>query len=409
MSIRDYMEWELKPRELTKEEIANPYLVINDLFDFAHLPSIREMLWQWLKATVTSTYCIYLDRNEKYDLIYFYEKIQKLIEAAHLIHKEVKNVSRENESYESDCLLPTLTPQPLACPELIKPTLEKIISTCKADQVFLTSCYIDADMNLKGHACYDLLILLPGTANQPFDQYHKLLEETVEGVSISGKFLKTEEVHKSIKKGNIFYTLYCTKENLIHDSLNQPLPAPLEDVDIEIIKQKASNIFNEVLQKAKGFLQGAVHHLGQNQEDLASFMLHQATELAYRALLLSITGHNYTTHNLYKLRRKCMSLSTLISKVFPLDSEPENNLYALLQKAYIKARYKEDYHIQNEDLEVLLKRVNDLHLLIKDIFEKKLFSFEKVISSLYNSKTQSADCEEFNADSSCNEQDFHQL
>jgi len=33
------------PQKLTEAEISDPYLVIQELFDFDHLPGIRELLW----------------------------------------------------------------------------------------------------------------------------------------------------------------------------------------------------------------------------------------------------------------------------------------------------------------------------------------------------------------------------
>jgi len=38
MSINDYPQSELEPRKLSKDEIENPYEVIDNFFDFAHLP-----------------------------------------------------------------------------------------------------------------------------------------------------------------------------------------------------------------------------------------------------------------------------------------------------------------------------------------------------------------------------------
>ena len=81
-------------RQLSKKEIADPYLVIDELFDFAHLPDIQELLWGWLKTTVTGTYHKNLTASERSAMIDMYEKMEKLVEAAHVIH-EAKKVSRK--------------------------------------------------------------------------------------------------------------------------------------------------------------------------------------------------------------------------------------------------------------------------------------------------------------------------
>ena len=65
---------------LNSQEKADPYLVIEELFDFAHLPDIREILWAWLKATVTGSYPKKLTHSERAEILDLYEKLEKLIE-----------------------------------------------------------------------------------------------------------------------------------------------------------------------------------------------------------------------------------------------------------------------------------------------------------------------------------------
>lgn len=81
--------------QLTNEELANPYLVIEELFDFAHLPDVRELLWEWLKATVTGSYHRTLSANEQEAIIILFEKLDKLVEAAHKLHETNKNAARK--------------------------------------------------------------------------------------------------------------------------------------------------------------------------------------------------------------------------------------------------------------------------------------------------------------------------
>lgn len=74
--------------KLSSEEIANPQLVFEELFDFAHLPEARSMLWDWLKATVTGTYPEDLSKEERNNILFLYEKMEKLIEAAYLLKEK---------------------------------------------------------------------------------------------------------------------------------------------------------------------------------------------------------------------------------------------------------------------------------------------------------------------------------
>lgn len=60
------------PQKLTPAEIANPYEVIYELFDFAHLPRIRELLWEFFKTTVIGNYSHDLHRRERELLVTVY-------------------------------------------------------------------------------------------------------------------------------------------------------------------------------------------------------------------------------------------------------------------------------------------------------------------------------------------------
>ncbi len=88
MPFIDYPPHELMPHKLSKEETLNPHSVIYAFFDYAHLPQVREMLWEWLKITAVGNWQS-LSTEERADVLYFYEQLEKLVEAAHLIHKKM--------------------------------------------------------------------------------------------------------------------------------------------------------------------------------------------------------------------------------------------------------------------------------------------------------------------------------
>ncbi len=80
-----------QPYHLEPEEIKNPHLVIHRFFDYANIHQQRRHLWDWLRTTVSGSYCSpQLARDQRSDMLYFYEHLQRLIEAAHLIHLQQK-------------------------------------------------------------------------------------------------------------------------------------------------------------------------------------------------------------------------------------------------------------------------------------------------------------------------------
>jgi len=90
MPIHEYRPAELEPRKLSSEEIANPYEVINELFSYGHLPQLREALWEWLKLGVSSSNH-HESQRDRANLLYLYEKMEKLIEAAHIIYQRKRS------------------------------------------------------------------------------------------------------------------------------------------------------------------------------------------------------------------------------------------------------------------------------------------------------------------------------
>src|SRR5690348_12375143 len=84
----DYTKADLAPRYLEKEELENPYQVIYSIFDVAHLPQLRESLREWLRVTVTGDFPHSLSRRERMHLMEFTHHIERLLEAAHIIHEK---------------------------------------------------------------------------------------------------------------------------------------------------------------------------------------------------------------------------------------------------------------------------------------------------------------------------------
>jgi hypothetical protein len=86
MSAFEHHEaWEMKPRKLSAEEIEHPEKVIEELFQYAHLPQLRWYMWESLKTMVAGNFST-LDSRERSSMLCFYEQIEKLIEVAHVMH-----------------------------------------------------------------------------------------------------------------------------------------------------------------------------------------------------------------------------------------------------------------------------------------------------------------------------------
>lgn len=100
MRLSDYPDHLLKPRHLEPEEESQPALVFYRLFDYAHLPSLRERLWCWFRLTVTGGFNTESCEPEtREQLVSLYEHLARLLEAAHLEYStrrdELRKLDRE--------------------------------------------------------------------------------------------------------------------------------------------------------------------------------------------------------------------------------------------------------------------------------------------------------------------------
>ncbi len=91
----------------------------------------------------------------------------------------------------------------------------------------------------------------------------------------------------------------------------------------------------------KGALSGAI------------FSLHQMTERLFSLYLLVFTHYKPRTHKLYELRSRVATLSPEIKTIFPYITKEERKLFAFFGDSYIDSRYKPNYEVAPEVLDIL--------------------------------------------------------
>ncbi len=108
---------------------------------------------------------------------------------------------------------------------------------------------------------------------------------------------------------------------------------------------------------AQGFFGSYGYTLGRSEYSLAAFMLHQAAECTYKALMLVYT--NYTPYNHF-LERYDKAIHEVIADLpdfFPRATEEAEERFKNFDRAYIGARYDPKYCISEADLRYFADRV----------------------------------------------------
>jgi HEPN domain-containing protein/predicted nucleotidyltransferase len=140
-------------------------------------------------------------------------------------------------------------------------------------------------------------------------------------------------------------------------------------------KRIAQDFYNYWFNKAKGFYKHFEYALRDKDYCLAAFNLHQAAEASYKAILLVFTGYNPNEHYLLVLGHMAGKHERALRNIFPRKTAEQEELFNLLDYAYIGARYDPDYKITKKQLEYLSKRVKLLQRLTKKICKEKIESF----------------------------------
>jgi uncharacterized protein len=117
---------------------------------------------------------------------------------------------------------------------------------------------------------------------------------------------------------------------------------------------------------ASDFLDGFKFYMAHQKYNKAAFLLNQCIEHFYVCILLVFTHYKPKLHNLEKLYKMVSEFDHRFASVFPQTTEEEKKLFALINSAYIHARYTKSYTITEENLVYLYSRVEKLMGLTQD-------------------------------------------
>ena len=114
------------------------------------------------------------------------------------------------------------------------------------------------------------------------------------------------------------------------------------------------------------FLRSATNAFFENEYAIAAFILHQATESLYSAILLVFSNYKPKLHDIEELGGMAKNYDNELLQVFPIATPEQKECFELLKKAYVDARYDKNYKISKEQLLYLIERIEKL----KEITER---------------------------------------
>jgi HEPN domain-containing protein len=172
---------------------------------------------------------------------------------------------------------------------------------------------------------------------------------------------------KWITEGHPFARTVSEKAVILYGE-KEKQPLFNADKDVAAVEKENNEIYTTGLNKAEEFLAGAELYRIRSQNKMAAFMLHQAIEQTFITLLKLKTGWHVNTHNLDKLYRYCCMVCYKLPEIIFGDNKDRNKqLFYLLQRAYVEARYRSDYNVNAFELQAMEEMVKRVCGLLKEV------------------------------------------
>ncbi|HTI89975.1 MAG TPA: HEPN domain-containing protein [Puia sp.] len=183
-------------------------------------------------------------------------------------------------------------------------------------------------------------------------------------------------VNRQIRARQYFFSMVSMEGILLYDAGTVALEKPTLP-DFEEVRRVAEKDFDRWASQANAFFNSAKFNMQRKEWKTAMFLLHQAAEQIYQAILLVFNGYKPTTHNLDKLRRYTNRLSIELASLFRRDNEQEEYLFQLLASGYVQARYKDDYMITEEEVTKIATKIGQLMDIAARVCRNQFLSLEK--------------------------------
>jgi HEPN domain-containing protein len=243
--------------------------------------------------------------------------------------------------------------------------LGSTLMTRRTETIFMTDA---PSCRYVGH--YYVLVLVKDKTNC------RTVQDTIENscnnfIPVTAIALYTKQFNEWLSEGKQF-AITVNRLAVQLNGAGEKETIPIKTPEPELKDAMAESIFNEVLNMVTEFLAGADLYFIREQNKMCAFMLHQAAEHGLHTILKVKAGLYLNTHNIDKLLRYCSMVSYELPAIFSKSNEKNERLIQLLNKAYIHARYKEDYSVNSHDLVAITERVKELQNLMLELCTSEL-------------------------------------
>lgn len=227
----------------------------------------------------------------------------------------------------------------------------------------------------------DLLIIIDKYSIKPRNEIDSLLNFMFFAhPNINCTVLTYGHIHSILTVGHLYYSSVCIPENCVYQKKGVGFLARLSMEQYSVVAQQSTCNFNEHLDKAINFLQGAQQYFISNQIKMAAFMLQQACEMCFRSLIICFRGKEIRCHELTVLRKHLSHFAPSIIGSFDPSEKKEIRILTEIQEAYIKSRYDSSYQVCIATLRKHIIAVDQFILISQEIFAQQLLKLRLALA-----------------------------
>ncbi|RFA25343.1 hypothetical protein CAI21_19360, partial [Alkalilimnicola ehrlichii] len=178
-------------------------------------------------------------------------------------------------------------------------------------------------------------------------------------------------VNESLSEGRYFFLDIKREGRVLYKKSWVELEEPRE-LSAEDQLRIAQEYFESWLNRANRFYRMFEFNLGENDMGGAAFTLNQAAETAYKCILLVHTLYTPQEHRLVYLALEAAAFGPVYEEIFPCQTQEEQDLFDLLDNAYIAGRYRMGFSVDHEHLDYLAERVQRLLAVTEQICQAEI-------------------------------------
>jgi len=228
---------------------------------------------------------------------------------------------------------------------------------------------------------WDILIVvshekLTDIADYWFVAEDKLLRDPEVGRPVNIIVHTMAEVNHALAKGRYFWVDIIRDGVLLYELPGYSLAAPMPPTPADAY-ETAKNHYERQSRSLGQWLKLADLALAEMPSDAtwsnkAAFNLHQAAETAYACFLLVRTFYLPRSHNLKFLRSLAEDKDRRLIDAWPRETKLDRRRFELLKRAYVEARYSDEYAISSDDLLAIGAAVRALRTIVDSTTRERL-------------------------------------